>query len=152
MSPRSSMGSPWCQKWSKLNKILKSTLSCSVLGQFCGHSCRKSRINSFRFVFVLRLSPERDFLDLSCRVRGWESVCWEVLGISSLGSEKVSCFVCFLAFGFLVSTIYQITIWCFQEEIDPISNIFKRLLDGSSGCFGAHLFKQCQHCGFLRKL
>ena len=48
--------------------------------------------------------------------------------------------------GFLVSNIYQISISCFQEDIDPISKIFKNLLDGSSGLFSPRLFQICSNC------
>ena len=43
--------------------------------------------------------------------------------------------------GFLVSKIYQMSISCFQEDIDLISKIFKIWLDGSSG-FSAPVFSK----------
>ena len=42
--------------------------------------------------------------------------------------------------GFMVSKNTNF-ISCFQEYIDPISKIFKTLLDGSSGLFGARVFQ-----------
>ena len=36
---------------------------------------------------------------------------------------------------------------CLLEDIDPISKLFKILLDGSSGCFGARLFQKCPKHG-----
>ena len=55
----------------------------------------------------------------------------------------VSWFRCFLVSkfqSFKVSKIYQITISCSLEDIDPISKIFKKFEDGSSCLFGACLF------------
>ena len=39
---------------------------------------------------------------------------------------------------------YQNYISCFLEDIDPISKIFKNLLDGSSGFCGSRLFQHLQ--------
>ena len=41
---------------------------------------------------------------------------------------------------FLVSTICQLSISCFQEDIDPISKIFRNSLEGSSKVVDACLF------------
>ena len=46
---------------------------------------------------------------------------------------KVSWFL-----GFKVSNVYQMSISCFLEYIDPISTVFKILLDGASRFIGAH--------------
>ena len=40
--------------------------------------------------------------------------------------------------------MYQSSISCFQEDIDPISKILKILLNRSSGIVGARLFDFCQ--------
>ena len=44
----------------------------------------------------------------------------------------------------------QIAISCLLIHIDLISNIFKILLDESSGLFGACLFPNCQNCGITQ--
>ena len=51
-------------------------------------------------------------------------------------------------YGFMVSKIYQISMSCFQEDIDPISMIFKNVFNGSSGLFGARLFENYQNMDF----
>ena len=43
---------------------------------------------------------------------------------------------------FKVPKIYQMSISCFLEDIDPVSKVPKNLLNGSSGMFGARLFQQ----------
>ena len=53
-----------------------------------------------------------------------------------------------LVSGFLVSQFYQNPISCFLTDIDPISKIFKIILDRSSGFVGARLFPNCQTLGF----
>ena len=67
-------------------------------------------------------------------------------GYRFLGFRCLFCFV----LGFLVSKIYQIPISCSQVDIDPIFQMFKILLDGSSGFFGDRLFEKCQHFGFTK--
>ena len=42
---------------------------------------------------------------------------------------------------------YQISISCFLKDIDPVFQISKNLLDGSSGCFGP-AFATCSFSGF----
>ena len=52
----------------------------------------------------------------------------------------VSWFQRFLVSKFQRFKIYQMSISCVLENIGPISDIFKNLLNGSSGLFGARLF------------
>ena len=47
--------------------------------------------------------------------------------------------------GFLASKVHRVSISCFQEDLDLISNVFKISLYGSSGFFGASLFEN-YHC------
>ena len=50
-------------------------------------------------------------------------------------------------YGVMVSGFHFLTkcsISCFQEDIDPISKIFKILFNGSPSCFGARLLGNCQ--------
>ena len=54
-------------------------------------------------------------------------------------------FVVLRLYGFMASTIHQISIPCFQEDIDPISKIFKTSLDESSGFSGAPLVNNCKN-------
>ena len=42
----------------------------------------------------------------------------------------------------------QKIISCFQEDMGPISKIFKMFLNGSSAFVGARLFQTCQTNGF----
>ena len=51
--------------------------------------------------------------------------------------------------GFKASKIYEMPIPCFLEDIDPISKIFKILLDAWSACAGARLCGNCQNVGIL---
>ena len=44
-------------------------------------------------------------------------------------------------YGFMVSKVHQISISCFQEDLDPISKIFNILFNGSSGFVGVRLFE-----------
>ena len=44
-------------------------------------------------------------------------------------------------FGFLVSKNYKVPMSCFQGDMDPISMVFKILLDRHSGIVGTHLSK-----------
>ena len=54
----------------------------------------------------------------------------------------------FMVVWFLGFKKYQISFSCFQEDLDPISKIFKILLRGSSP-FSAHVFsKMFKHLGF----
>ena len=71
------------------------------------------------------------------RGRGWFLVSW-CLGflVSWFRSFLVSKFL-----GFKASKIYKIICSCFLEDTDPISKIFKILLNGSSGLVGARLFQ-----------
>ena len=74
--------------------------------------------------------------------------CW---GLLYLKMEKcfgflvlgflVSCFLVYWFIGFKVSKIYQISISCFLIDIDHISKLFKILLNGSAGFFGATFSK-----------
>ena len=60
--------------------------------------------------------------------------------VSKLLGFKVSWFLGFFVskfLGFEVPKIYQISISCSLQDIDPIPNTFKILLDGSAGFFGA---------------
>ena len=60
-------------------------------------------------------------------------------------------------FGFLASKFESFLVSKFQRfnefpfhvflDLDPVSNIFKGLLDGSAGLCGAHLFEDCQKYG-----
>ena len=67
--------------------------------------------------------------------------CWLLRGTGVLGF-LVSKFPGFLVseiIGFKVSKLYQNSISCSLEDIDPVSKIFKNVLNGSSGFFGARL-------------
>ena len=46
--------------------------------------------------------------------------------------------------GALLVPYYKISISCSLEDIDPISKIFKNILNGSSDIFGARLFQNFQ--------
>ena len=50
--------------------------------------------------------------------------------------------------GFKVPKMYQMSISCFQEDIDFISKMFRNLLDGSARFVGARLFGNCQNVDF----
>ena len=88
------------------------------------------------------------------RVRGWNRYvegCWgfSYLKIKNvLVSRLLVVGFWLLVFWFYGFKIYQMSVSCFQEEIDPISNIFNILLDGSSGLLGARLFENYQHLDF----
>ena len=50
--------------------------------------------------------------------------------------------------GFSVSKVYHISISCLQEDVDPISEMVKNILDGSSGIVCARLFQHFKNVGF----
>ena len=54
-------------------------------------------------------------------------------------------FMIFWFYGVMVTKCYHMSISCFREDIDPMSKIFKILLNGSSGLFGACLFQHSQN-------
>ena len=81
----------------------------------------------------------------------WKCLEWSAAGVG-VGMLRGKGFLGFLVSKFLgfkvvwllgydVSKIYQIRISCLLEDIEPISKIFKILLDGSAGLFGARLFQ-----------
>ena len=76
-------------------------------------------------------------------MQGWESACCGVLGFPLFKDTKVAWFQNF-CFAFFVSEIYQISISCFQEDIDLACKMFEILLGGYSSLFGARLFENCQ--------
>ena len=58
-------------------------------------------------------------------------------------------FIVLLFYGFMALWFYGFKdAPCFQEDIDPISNIFKILFDEWSFCFGARFSHNCQKVGF----
>ena len=68
-----------------------------------------------------------------------------MLEIPLLEDEIGSWFIGSLDLGSMVSIIRRTSISCALENIDLVCKIFKILLDGSSGCFGAPLFEHVQH-------
>ena len=70
--------------------------------------------------------------------------------IFGLFGFKVSWWQSFLVQRFKVSMIphYQISMSCFQEDIDPILKIFKKFQDGSSWFPGAPLLQHFRFCRF----
>ena len=73
--------------------------------------------------------------------------CFKVFGFLGL---KVAWFLGFKVSWFLGSKVsmlpyYQNPISCFLEDIDPVLEIFKNLLDGSLGLFGPRLFEHFQN-------
>ena len=80
---------------------------------------------------------------------GMLTVAWDSL--TSKLKKGSRCLVFgFWFYGFIVLWFdgYQMSISRFQEDIDPMSNLFKILFNGPSSCFGAHLFQNCQTIGF----
>ena len=78
--------------------------------------------------------------------RGWSGA---VVGVGMLMGKGFACFLSFKVswfhffwfLGFKVSKIHQIPISCFPEDIDPISNILKILLDRSAGFVETRFFQ-----------
>ena len=87
------------------------------------------------------LTFQRRLRDHQCRlldhpglVQGWSGARVRVGMLRGKGSW-------FLGLGFKISKITRLQFSCFLEDIEPISKIFKNILDGSSGLLGTSIFQ-----------
>ena len=86
-------------------------------------------------------------LGLISRVVGCRGGSRYIAGSWGFSTWKAYWFLGLWFLGSNFSKIYQSFISCFLKDTGPISKIFKILLGGSAGLFGARLFEKCQTFG-----